>query len=72
MTTIYGHKPSFEDPTRYSFAHGGKDGHLYPVDRKNYDSSIEILKDAISHAKIGNRDKMEAIKRLGYYNKLVT
>jgi uncharacterized protein len=63
---IYGHKPSFEDPARYSFAHGGKDGHPYPVDRKNYDSSIEILKDAISHAKIGNRDKMEAIKRLRY------
>ncbi len=62
---IYGQKPSFEDPARYSFAHGGKDGYPYPVDRKNYDSSIEILKDAISQAKMGNREKMEAIKRLG-------
>ncbi|MFQ5965409.1 MAG: DUF763 domain-containing protein, partial [Candidatus Scalinduaceae bacterium] len=63
---IYGHKPSFEDPARYSFAHGGKDGHPYPVDRKNYDTSIEILKEAIAKAKMGNREKMEAIKRLGY------
>ncbi len=62
---IYGQKPSFEDPARYSFAHGGKDGHPYPVDRENYDTSIEILKDAISQAKMGNREKMEAIKRLG-------
>lgn len=63
---IYGDKPSFEDPARYSFAHGGKDGHPYPVDRKNYDASIEILKDAILHAKAGRREKKEAIKRLGY------
>ncbi|ODS33602.1 MAG: hypothetical protein SCARUB_01265 [Candidatus Scalindua rubra] len=62
---IYGHKPSFEDPARYSFAHGGKDGHPYPVDKKNYDTSIEILRNAISQAKMGNREKMEAIKRLG-------
>ncbi len=62
---IYGDKPSFEDPARYSFAHGGKDGHPYPVDRKNYDTSIEILRNAISQAKMGNREKMEAIKRVG-------
>ncbi|MEK6591424.1 MAG: DUF763 domain-containing protein [Nitrospinota bacterium] len=61
---IYGVKPSFDDPVRYSFAHGGKDGHPYPVDRKNYDKSIEFLRRALSFAKIGNTEKLEAIKRL--------
>ena len=44
---IYGKKPSFEDPARYSFAHGGKDGTPYPVDRSTYDKTIEILEKAI-------------------------
>ena len=61
---IYGAKLSFRDPARFSFAHGGKDGHPYPVDRKSYDRSIEILKQAVERAKIGDRQKMEAIKRL--------
>lgn len=61
---VYGAKPSFRDPARYSFAHGGKDRHPYPVDRENYDRSIEFLKKAISSAKIGNRERMEALKRL--------
>jgi hypothetical protein len=64
---IYGIKPSFKDPTRFSFAHGGKDGHPYPVDRKVYDSTIEVLKDAIDRAKVGDREKMEAIRRLGNF-----
>lgn len=63
---IYGVKPSFRDPARYSFAHGGKDGYPYPVDRENYDRSIEILRKAISTAKIGNREKLDALKRLTY------
>ena len=61
---IYGASVSFRDPARFSFAHGGKDGHPYPVDRESYDRSIEILKQAVESAKIGNRQKMEAIKRL--------
>jgi len=44
--------------------HGGKDGHPYAVDRQSYDRSIEILKQAVENAKIGDRQKMEAIKRL--------
>ena len=48
---IYGKKPSFEDPARYSFAHGGKDGTPYPVDRTTYDKTIEILEKAIKKAK---------------------
>ncbi|MCX7919374.1 MAG: DUF763 domain-containing protein [bacterium] len=61
---VYGIAPSFRDPVRYSFAHGGKDGHPYPVDRNNYDQSIAILHQALKQAKLGNRDKMDAFKRL--------
>jgi hypothetical protein len=61
---IHGTQASFRDPARYSFAHGGKDGHPYPVDRKTYDQSIHILKDALQHAKVGERDRLDAIKRL--------
>jgi hypothetical protein len=61
---IYGVKPSFKDPTRFSFAHGGKDGHPYPVNRKIYDQTIEALRGAIDRAKVGDREKMEAIRRL--------
>lgn len=49
---IYGASPSYEDPARYSFAHGGKDATPYPVDRRTYDSTIEILKDAILKARL--------------------
>jgi hypothetical protein len=61
---IYGAKPSWQDPVRFSFAHGGKDGHPYPVDRKNYDQSIQILKEAVNEAKVGHSEKLLAIKRL--------
>ena len=61
---LYGAKPSFEDPARYSFAHGGKDGHPYPVQREVYDATVETLKKAIEKARVGQREKVEAIKRL--------
>lgn len=61
---VYGVAPSFRDPARFSFAHGGKDGHPYPVDRETYSRTIEILKKAISEAKLGYTDKLRAIKRL--------
>lgn len=63
---IYGAKPSFRDPTRFSFAHGGKDGHPYPVERKVYDKTIEVLRGAIEKARIGDREKIEAIRRLKF------
>jgi hypothetical protein len=65
---IYGAKPSFRDPARFSFAHGGKDGHPYPVDRKVYDKTIEVLKGAIDKAKVGDREKVEAIRRLRHFS----
>jgi len=61
---IHGVRPSFSDPTRFSFAHGGKDGHPYPVDRQTYDTTIEVLKRAIERARVGDGEKMEAIRRL--------
>jgi len=62
---VYGVGSSFRDPVRYSFAHGGKDGHPYPVDRANYDRSIRILQSALERAKIGDRDRLAALRRLG-------
>ncbi|MEW6214601.1 MAG: DUF763 domain-containing protein [Nitrospirota bacterium] len=61
---IYGKPPSYRDPARFSFAHGGKDGTPFPVDRNTYDKTIDVIKNAIQSAKVGNTDKMEAIKRL--------
>jgi hypothetical protein len=64
---VYGAAPSFRDPVRFSFAHGGKDGHPYPVDRANYDRSIELLKRAISAARLGNREQLDAFRRLARF-----
>ena len=61
---IYDTPVSLRDPASYSFAHGGKDGHPYPVDRKTYDSSILFLAQALDKARIGDREKLEAFKRL--------
>ncbi|GAI61261.1 unnamed protein product, partial [marine sediment metagenome] len=59
---IYGVKYSIKDPARFSFAHGGKDGIPYPVDRENYNRSIEILHNAVKDSKIGRTEKIKAIK----------
>jgi len=61
---VHGVPSSFRDPVRYSFAHGGKDGIPYPVDRETYDGSTEFLARALRKAKIGERETMEALKRL--------
>ncbi len=61
---VYGVAPSYRDPARYSFAHGGKDGIPYPVDRKTYDQSIELLSKAINKTKLGIGEKNEAMNRL--------
>ncbi len=61
---IYGTPSRFTDPARFSFAHGGKDGHPFPVATKIYDESIRILGDAIEKSKLGYKDKSECIRRL--------
>ncbi len=64
---IYGAQPSFRDPARFSFAHGGKDGYPYPVDRENYDRSIELLNEAVRRARIGHKERLEALRRLARF-----
>ncbi len=64
---IYGIKYSVRDPVKFSFAHGGKDGIPYPVDRNNYDRSIEILHKAVKESRIDRTEKIKAIKRLSYF-----
>jgi uncharacterized protein len=64
---VYGAAPSFRDPARFSYAHGGKDGHPYPVNRDVYDSSIAFLKDIVNAAKIGEPEKKRSFERLGNF-----
>lgn len=61
---IHGTPSRFKDPARFSFAHGGKDGHPFPVPTKVYDETLGVLQSAIHKAKLGQTEKNEAIKRL--------
>lgn len=61
---IYGTPSRFRDPARFSFAHGGKDGHPFPVPTKVYDESIQVLKTSVEKAKLGHYDKVKAINAL--------
>ncbi|MCD6530824.1 DUF763 domain-containing protein [bacterium] len=62
---LYDAKPSFDDPARFSFAHGGKDGHPYPVNRIVYDKTIYLLEEAIRRAKIEPNTKDNLLFKLG-------
>jgi len=61
---IHGTPNRFEDPARFSFAHGGKDGHPFPVPLKTYDESIGILRRSLDAAKLGDREKTDGLRRL--------
>ncbi|HLT73824.1 MAG TPA: DUF763 domain-containing protein [Ohtaekwangia sp.] len=61
---IYGTPSRFTDPARFSFAHGGKDGHPFPVPLKTYDETIASLREAVAKSRIGNTDQKEAIRKL--------
>lgn len=61
---VYGTPSRFSDPARFSFAHGGKDGHPFPVPLKVYDQSIHVLRDCIRSSHLGNNDKTECLQRL--------
>ena len=61
---VYGSPASMRDPARFSFAHGGKDGHPYPVNRDVYDQSVNWLKEAVNKARIGHSERLKALKRL--------
>ena len=64
---IYGEKPSWKDPVKYSFAYGGKDGVPFPVDRKAMDESIQMLRQAVQEAKFGDKEKMRSLQRLSRF-----
>ncbi|MCG8572334.1 MAG: DUF763 domain-containing protein [Spirochaetes bacterium] len=61
---INGTPSRFNDPARFSFAHGGKDGHPFPVPLQVYDESIQVLRSALNKARLGNQDKMKCLQRL--------
>jgi uncharacterized protein len=61
---IHGAPNRFEDPARFSFAHGGKDGHPFPVPLKTYDESIALLRRSLDSAKLGDREKSDGLRRL--------
>lgn len=61
---LAGEPPSWRDPARFSFAHGGKDGHPYPVDRATYDVTVSVLEDAVHRARLGEPDRLQALRRL--------
>ena len=61
---IYGTPSRFTDPARFSFAHGGKDGHPFPVTTQIYDESIRILGESIEESKMGYSEKSECLYRL--------
>jgi hypothetical protein len=61
---IHGTPCRFSDPARFSVAHGGKDGHPFPVPLRVYDRTIAVLKDAVARARLGNEDRLAAIRRL--------
>lgn len=61
---IHGTSSRFSDPARFSFAHGGKDGHPFPVPTSVYDETIEIFDRSIHLAKLGDKEKSEALRNL--------
>jgi hypothetical protein len=60
----FGTPSRFDDPARFAFAHGGKDGHPHPVPLRVYDRTIESLRKALEQAKVERTEKMEAFRRL--------
>src|SRR3569833_4378785 len=61
---VHGATSRFTDPARFSFAHGGKDGHPFPVPLKTYDESLGVLRRALDSAKLGHTEKLEGFRRL--------
>lgn len=61
---LAGAPPSWRDPARFAFAHGGKDGIPFPVDRTTYDHTATVLEEAVRRARIGAPDRLQALRRL--------
>ena len=61
---VHGAPARFSDPARFSFAHGGKDGHPFPVPLKTYDESLGLLRRSLEAARLGHTEKLEGFRRL--------
>jgi hypothetical protein len=68
---VHGAPSRFSDPARYSFAHGGKDGHPFPVPLDTYDESIAFLRTSLDRAKVGDTEKLDGFKRLDRFVRAV-
>jgi hypothetical protein len=64
---LYGTAPSYRDPARFAFAHGGKDGTPFPVDRSTYESSIRFLQRTVEQSRLGLNEKRAALARLARF-----
>src|SRR5215217_8055835 len=68
---VHGAPSRFNDPGRFSFAHGGKDGHPHPVPLKTYDESLRFLSNSLDAAKLGHTEKLDGFKRLDRFVRMV-
>ena len=68
---VHGAPTRFDDPARFAFAHGGKDGHPFPVPLKVYDESIAVLRRSLEAAKLGHSDKLHGLKRLDAFTRAI-
>ena len=68
---VHGTPTRFDDPARFAFAHGGKDGHPFPVPLATYDESIGVLRRSLDAAKLGDRDKLDGLARLDRFVRTV-
>jgi hypothetical protein len=68
---VHGAPSRFSDPARFSFAHGGKDGHPFPVPLKTYDESLAVLRRSLDAARLGHTEKLEGFRRLDWLTRSV-
>jgi hypothetical protein len=61
---VHGAPSRFNDPARFAFAHGGKDGHPHPVPLKTYDESLNFLRTSLDAGKVGDTEKIDGFRRL--------
>jgi hypothetical protein len=64
---VHGAPSRFDDPARFSFAHGGKDGHPFKVPLKTYDASLDFLRNSLERARVGDREKLDGFRRLNRF-----
>src|SRR6267142_7192882 len=68
---VHGAPSRFSDPARFSFAHGGKDRHPFPVPLKTYDESLNLLRSSLDRAKVGDKDRLDGLRRLERFSHAV-